>query len=560
MPTLLHPARTAPRRRAPIRLRAALVAAAAALAALPAAAQDVEMLSEITGRPLPAGYYERIRRNPHAFETRYEWRNRGAAALRAAAGESADLVVRGHLRMVVMPGLFADSGEPPVSAGTLHEQLFGANPLGSLTEFYHEVSGGKLTITGTVLPWVRTRFTARQAAGRSWGLGLDGNLGWYLHQVVTELDAAVNFGQYDNDGPDNVPNSGDDDGRVDLAVFQFAETAAPCGNDDSLWPHRSSLYELLGLPYTTNDTTPGGDPVLLDDYHIGSAVNCDGTPQSIAPIAHETGHAFGLPDLYDAAGLLLSPGERRWVLGCWTLMAAGAWGCGDGTTFAARAIPPHMGPWEKKELGWVEPRVSQPGWRREYVLRPVQGSGDVLQVPLADTHEYLLLEYRPRTGFDRGLPAGGVLVYHVESTRPFARGCITCFPTYRVSLVEADGDSALLKRPVDGGNRGVAGDVFDGRRTLSDFTRPWIRWNTGPRSNVHLEMEVADGVARIRVSTPPVVARAALVAPLLGSAGEPLSADERAALDLFGNRSGGYDMGDLRAYMRIRPATVLPAP
>jgi M6 family metalloprotease-like protein len=539
--------------------RAALLAAA--LAAVPAAAQDVELLSELTGRPLPAGYYERIRRDPHSFETTHEWRQRGGAAREtSAAGDGARLVLEGNLRMVVLMGLFADSGEPPVSAGALQRQLFGDNPAGSLTDYYREVSGGRLTIQGTVLPWVRTGLTARQVAGGSWGLGIDANLGWYLQQTVARLDATVNFGQYDNDGPDNVPNSGDDDGRVDLAVFQFAEVAASCGNGSSIWPHRSSLRAVLGAAYVTDDLTPGGQPVLLDDFHIGSAVNCDGTPQSIATLAHETGHALGLPDLYDASGFLLPPGERRWVLGCWTLMAAGAWGCGDGTTFAARATPPHMGPWEKAQLGWIEPRVTQPGWRREYVLRPVQSSGDALQVPLVDTYEYLLLEYRPDTGFDRGLPAGGVLVYHVETTRPFGRGCITCFPIYRVQLVEADGDSALLKRPVDGGNRGVAGDVFDGHRTVNDFTRPWLRLNTGPRGNVHLEIDVAGGVARVRVSTPPVVGTSALVGPLLGTPADPPSADERAALDLFGNRNGGYDLGDLRAYMRIRPGAVVPRP
>ena len=41
--------------------RAALVlAAVAALSALPAAAQDIEMLSRMSGRPLPQGYYDSV--------------------------------------------------------------------------------------------------------------------------------------------------------------------------------------------------------------------------------------------------------------------------------------------------------------------------------------------------------------------------------------------------------------------------------------------------------------------------------------------------------------------
>ena len=112
--------------------RTLLAAAAALLAAAPARAQDIEALSAASGLPLPPEYYERIRRNPHFFEGTREWR--GRAALGEASAERR--VVRGDLRMVVMMGLFADSGEPPVSAGTVHEQLFGDNPLGSLTEYY----------------------------------------------------------------------------------------------------------------------------------------------------------------------------------------------------------------------------------------------------------------------------------------------------------------------------------------------------------------------------------------------------------------------------------------
>ena len=53
-----------------MRTTALLAAAAAGLAALPAAAQDIETLSHLSGRALPAGYYERIRRDPGFFEHR----------------------------------------------------------------------------------------------------------------------------------------------------------------------------------------------------------------------------------------------------------------------------------------------------------------------------------------------------------------------------------------------------------------------------------------------------------------------------------------------------------
>jgi M6 family metalloprotease-like protein len=534
-------------------LLAAAGVAAAVLAPGRAAAQDVEMLSRTSGRALPPAYYEQIRRDPGFFELRRGWSARAVGVQPGSGGTlPAVLPVRGNLRMVVVMTLFADSPEPAVAASVIERQLFGDNPLGNLTEFYHDISGGHVNLTGTVMPWVRTGFTAVQATGASNGLGTDNQFGAYLTDAVARLDPTVNFGQYDNDGPDGVPNSGDDDGYVDVTVFQFSGPAGSCGGP-GIWPHRSVLRARAGQPYATDDLRPGGDPVVVDDYIIQSAVHCDGQPQEIATIAHETGHAFGLPDFYDATGGLL-PQQRRWVLGCWTLMAAGSWGCGDGSTFGKVSTPSHMGAYEKLALGWVQRTLTEPGWRREYVLDPVQASRRVLQVPLRGGTEFLLLEYRPRDGFDQALPAPGVLVYHVQPDLEL-RPCASCSRIYRVGLLEADGNGGLLRTALEGGDRGVAGDAFGGTRTLGDFTTPALRLNSGARSNVFLEMDVTGAQARVRVSTLPEVTRERLLAPFLQGGAEP-TADERAALDLFGNRNGRYDVGDLSAYARNRPAVL----
>ncbi len=529
--------------------------AAAALSPGRAAAQDVEMLSRASGRALPPAYYEQVRRDPGFFELRRGWSAR-AVGVQPGSGGALPVVlpVRGNLRMAVVMTLFSDSPEPSVSTSTIERQLFGANPLGNLTQYYHEISGGQVNLTGTVMPWVRTGITAAQATGASNGLGTDNQLGAYLKDAIARLDPTVNFGQYDNDGPDGIPNSGDDDGFVDVTVFQFSGLAGSCGGP-GIWPHRSGLRARAGQAYATDDERPGGAPVLVDDYIIQSAVDCDGNPQEIATIAHETGHAFGLPDFYDATGGLL-PQQRRWVLGCWTLMAAGAWGCGDGSTAGKVAAPPHMGAYEKLALGWVGRTFAEPGWRREYVLDPVQTGGRLLQVPLRGTTEFLLLEYRPRDGFDRALPAPGVLVYHVQPDLPL-RPCVECSRIYRVGLLEADGDGAMLRTAQEGGNRGVASDVFGGTRTLGDWTTPALRLNSGARSNVFLEMAVTGGQARIRLSTLPEVTQERLLSPFLQAGAEP-TADERAALDLFGNRNGRYDVGDLSAYVRSRPGVLAP--
>ncbi|HST59599.1 MAG TPA: M6 family metalloprotease domain-containing protein [Longimicrobium sp.] len=543
-------------RRIPLFLAATLLAAAAVIAAPPAAAQDMELRSALSGVPLPPAYYERIRRDPGAFEFRHGFRNRLLA--RAADGPSrAEAPTTGELTVVVVLAMFADSPEPPVTGAQVHEQLFGANPRGNLTQYYHETSSGRIRVTGAVRPWVRSRVTRAEAAGNSYGFGGDANLTGFLRHALQLADATTDFGQFDNDGPDRIPNSGDDDGTVDLLAVNFEGPDATCGVA-SLWPYRAAFSDLLGSPYATNDRTHGGgSPILLNDYLVQSAMNCDGSPQNIAVMAHEMGHAFGLPDFYDASGGIL-PGQRHWVLGCWTLMAAGAWGCGPSTGPILGQLPPQMGPWEKLHLGWGNPQVAEPGWRRQYVLRPVQGSGDLLRVPLRGNNEYLLLEYRPNTGFDAGLPGGGVLVFHVDTLRPLDVQCNGCKRIYHVGLVEADGDEGLLKTHAEGGNRGVAGDVWTGRRVLDALSTPALTLNSGLAANVALEIEVLGPEARITVSTLATVAPASLLAPVLGSPGTGPTAEERLSLDHFGNRDGRYDLGDLRAYMRSRPLAVVP--
>ena len=536
-----------------ITLRALLVAAAAGTLAGPAAAQDIEMSARAAGRTLPQGYYERIRRDPGFFEFGNAWTQlgrQGQARLEAGGPVSFSAVPDGahEMRMVVAMALFSDSEEPSFSTEVTHQQLFGENPLGNLTDFYLEISGGRVAVTGTVMPWVRTSLTLAQVVGNSMGLGGDARVGEYMVSALQRMDAYTNFGQYDNNGPDGIPNSGDDDGFVDVAVFQYPEIPASCGGP-GVWPHRSRVSGWTGRPYFTNDLRPDGRPILVNDYIMQSVVDCSNEPQTIATIAHETGHAFGLPDFYDpTAGIL--PSQRRWVLGCWSLMAAGSWGCGAGPMGTVEK-PSHMGAFEKQQLGWIDEMDAGMVTSAQFTLPPVQLSGKSLRIPLHGAQEYLLLEYRPNTGYDSWLPAGGVLIYHVDLSLPM-RPCATCPRKYRVGLVEADGNGALIRTAPEGGNRGEAGDVFNGTRVLTDATTPSLRLNSGQPSNLVLGITVEGGQARVEVFRRTTFPQDRLLGPYLGTT--PLSESEQSAADAFGNGNGRYDLGDVRIHLRTSPA------
>ena len=417
----------------------------------PSASQvpDRSFLNTPAGRP-PV-FIERESRNPGFFQLRDGWIRRTQTAIMRGSPLS------GILPIVLIQGLFSDSPEPHVSKEDLQRSLFdGPSQFGTLSEFYEEASGGRLTVTGEALDWVRTSLTLEEVVGDEYGLGGDAQTGAFLFEMVEAVDGSVDFGLFDNDGPDGIPNSGDDDGAVDAVAFQFLEVSASCGGP-GIWPHRSRLqYWNDGEPFLSDDASANGGIIVVNDYTVQSAVDCGGVEvQKATTIAHELGHVLGLPDLYDSSQGLL-PEQRRWVVGCWDLMAAGSWGCGT-MNREEWVRPTHFGAWEKERLGWLGAlELVGDVLDQEYRLDPVQTGEQVLKVPLeagpgSSQTEYLLLEYRTREGFDLDLPASGVLVYHVDPKISGNRPCDTCPQQYRVELLEADGNNSLRLNFLQGG-------------------------------------------------------------------------------------------------------------
>ncbi len=258
------------------------------------------------------------------------------------AAERPQYSVSGAFSIPVFCVKYSNTGADPFPVSTLQTKLFdGPYVPRTLTQFYNEISYGNLSVTGTVYGWTALPNTDAYYAGAGTCDGLCGtaHVGDLITTTLAANDAAVDFGQYDNDGPDGIPNSGDDDGYVDFVAFVQPEEGAECGVSGNIWSHRYSLVGLTGGSYATNDARTGGGVIRVNDYVIQPAFNCGGaTVIDIGVFCHEFGHAFGLPDLYDVNG-----GAQG--IGHWGLMGAGNWNLPNN--------PSHMCAWSKDQLGWV---------------------------------------------------------------------------------------------------------------------------------------------------------------------------------------------------------------
>ncbi len=374
-----------------------------------------------------------------------------AEAAMAAGGTA----VTGSRSIPVLLARFASTSADPYPNGDLQKELFdGPWPTGTMTDYYKEISYGRFTVTGTVEPW---RGLPRNDTHYEGGAGCNGvcgssKVGEFLKDTLDASDSAVDFSGFDNDGPDGVPNSGDDDGYVDFVAFVHPESGGECGNSN-IWSHRWSYSGWTAGDYTTNDARSGGGFIKVNDYVIMPALACDGgTMIQIGVFAHEFGHAFGLPDLYDTDD---SNGDSEGI-GNWGLMAAGSWG-GDGDS---PERPSHMSAWSKEFLGWVNPTPVTSD-QMPASLSSVEDNAAVLKIPISAT-QYYLIENRQQKLFDQNLPTGGLAIWHVNDTAVSAgltNNTVNADETNKgVGLEEADGRTDLD----DAVNRGDAGDLFPG--------------------------------------------------------------------------------------------------
>src|SRR5213076_892437 len=295
-----------------------------------------------------------------------------------------------------------------------------------------------------------------------------------LTEALRHADSLVDWTKFTSHGD-----------TLDLVVFVQPAKDGACGGapggasastNNHIWAHRATLNQ----PFITHSPAPAGGSLTVVDYIIqsgvGGEVSCDGGQiMSVGTVAHETGHGFGLPDLYDTGG------ETEGV-GRWSLMGAG--------NYSSPLSPARMDAWSLNELGWV-------------TLAPLTGAGayGFGAAPTADSvflvrptgsnprGEYFLLENRQAVQADTALIrnacqvwyqdstrtscSGGLLIWHVDSQQVVNGSLsneVNHGPIHGLELLQADGranldaDATIRCTPPAQGcsDRGDAGDPYPG--------------------------------------------------------------------------------------------------
>jgi len=416
----------------------------------------------------------------------------------------------------------ASAGRPYTYASYYAELSNGLLTVQGQTYGYAVLDSNEVTYTGVPGTCTGNPYTGSTDCNGLFSSNAIARMQSALIAALGKLDAQIDWTRYDSDG----------DGFVDLVAFMQPALDGACGpkGNNHLWSHRFSLG-----PYRTHSTTVVNGQtvnVKVADYilesGVGGASGCDTTQiMPIGTVAHETGHGFSLPDLYDTDGSSEGVGQ-------YSLMGSG--------NYTSSFSPSRMDVWSLNELGWV-------------IVAPLTSSGAYTfgpATPLVDTTfyipvtgsnprgEYFLLENRQRVLSDSAMirrhcerwyspaapPAscgGGLVVWHVDSAQIAQHGFdfdnrVNAGPIHGLEPIQADGfgnldaDAAMPCPNAPGfacSDRGDAGDVYPGttgNATLSITTLPSDGLNSAGCPGFSLDtisQVVPNGAVRFVLNTSP---------------------------------------------------------
>lgn len=358
---------------------------------------------------------------------------------------------------------------------------------GSVKDYYRDNSMGQFVPNFTVVgPYTLSREQAYYA-GNDESTGEDANPRDMVREACTlakQANPALDFSQFDNDGDGYVDNC-----YVIYAGYSEASTA----NGDDMWPHS---WQMDAEAFTI-------DGVTIDNYSCSAElVGMPGSPaqptmDGIGTFTHEFGHILGLKDTYDTDDYTNGYGAD---MGGYDLYSSGSYN-NDSRT------PPYLMAFERMQLGWAAEGTDITGLseaedvtlesvasnKARYInARPTLAEGDGL--------EWFILENRQHEGWDRYIPAHGLLIYHYDYTKAMQDECWSANGPNNnakhrcIYIKAADGLDDANSRP---------GDTYPGSSANTEFTDTSVpaslNWNGEPAGVPVTNIMEADGLVKFQV-------------------------------------------------------------
>ena len=377
------------------------------------------------------------------WETRRDERRQQRAGMTPAADEEEPLAVTvgsyvGLCLLVQFPDVAGTiaSSEVDNFCNVAGYSGFGNN--GSVRDYFHDVSDGKLTYTNIVTAYYTARHNRSYYTDPSIGYGTRARE--LIIEALDDLKAkGFNFSQLTADSGGYV--------RA-LNVFY----AGPRVNNwsEGLWPHSWALAS----PYTASGTRK------FSDYQITNI----GSQLALRTFCHENGHMIcDFPDLYDY-------GYESCGVGHFCLMCSGG----------SEVNPTQVCAYLKYDAGWTSRLTSfAPGLSIDLDA----GKNDFL-IHKKSSQEYFIIENRAQSGRDTSLPDAGLAIWHVDENGSNNNEQMTASQHYKCSLEQADGRFDLEHKA----NNGDSGDLFGSpaNRTFGASTTPNSRWWDGSASGLEI--------------------------------------------------------------------------
>lgn len=359
---------------------------------------------------------------------------------------------------------------------------------GSVKDYYRDNSMGQFIPNFKVVgPYTLSKPTAYYGGNSSDTSGSDSNPRDMVKEAVElakKNNPDLDFSQFDNDGDGEMDNC-----YVIYAGYSEASTA----NKDDIWPH--SWY--LDGDYKV-------DGIKIYNYSCSAElVGMPGSPavpsmDGIGTFTHEFGHVLGLKDMYDTDdytnGKGLDPGD-------YSLYASGSYNNKSRT-------PPCLMAFERMQMGWAKEGTD---------IVEVKNPEDVTLESISENKarfincqpdrtpgtgmEWYILENRQQTGWDKYIPAHGLLITHYDYTDEMKKqwwdvnGPNNSAKHRCMYIVPADG--------IDDSNS-RNGDTYPGKSANTSFTDTTtpssLNWANEPLNVPITNIMEQDGHIRFQVS------------------------------------------------------------